>query len=42
MEKKNATVAQLCFLWLLTTINNVDQALFTSVLGQNFVWTFRP
>ena len=33
---------KLCFLWLLTTINNVDQAFFTSVLGQNFVWTFRP
>ena len=42
MEKKNATVAQLCFLWLLATINNVDQAFFTSVLGQNFVWIFRP
>ena len=40
--KKNATVAQLCFLGLLTTINNVDQAFFTSVLGQNFVWIFRP
>ena len=41
-EKKNAIVAQLCFLWLPTIINNVDQAFFTSVLGQNFVWIFRP
>ena len=41
-KKKKAIVAQLCFLWLPTIINNVDQAFFTSVLGQNFVWIFRP
>ena len=40
MEKK--IVAQHCFLWLFTIINSVDQAFFTSVLGQNFVWTFCP
>ena len=41
-KKKKAIVAQLCFLWLPTIINNVDQAFFTSVLGQNLVWIFRP
>ena len=31
-EKKNAIVAQLCFLWLPTIINNVDQAFFTRAI----------
>ena len=41
-EKKKSNSCTALFLWLPTIINNVDQAFFTSVLGQNFVWIFRP
>ena len=40
--KKYATVAQHCFLKLFNITYNADQAFLTSVLGINFVWTFRP
>ena len=40
--KKYATVAQHCFLKLFNITYNADQAFLTSVLGIDFVWTFRP
>ena len=40
--KKYATLAQHCFLKLFNITYNADQAFLTSVLGINFVWTFRP
>ena len=40
--KKYATVAQHYFLKLFNITYNADQAFLTSVLGINFVWTFRP
>ena len=40
--KKYATAAQHYFLKLFNITYNADQAFLTSVLGINFVWTFRP